>query len=239
MFRLSILLWCITSLVSVVHATDMVVVRSNITQSFPKGKLLDQNTPITLPAEAEITVIFVSGAVKTVTGPYHGILTEPLPNQEVEPLDINTLAKFLAQRTGTVRGTSPLLQQKPQDLWWVDVYRQERFYCVTPASNVTLWRPDEQSITASRLIIKRKTTDEQAEIDWPAYQTTLEWPLEELPVIYEETYTVTVKNPSGSSFRKLILYQLPENLPTESHKVVWMVSRRCIGQAYMLLANLR
>ena len=239
MFRLLILLWCITSLVSVVHATDMVVVHSNITQSFPKGKLLDKNTPITLPAEAEITVIFVSGAVKTVTGPYHGILTEPLQNQEVEPLDVNSLAQFLAQRTGTVRGTSPLLQQKQQDIWWVDVYKHGRFYCVAPAAKVTLWRPDEQSQTASRLIIKRKSTDEQAEIEWPAYQTTLEWPLEELPVIYEETYSVMVKTRSSSSFRKVVLYQLPENLPTESHKVVWMVSRRCIGQAHMLLASLR
>jgi len=115
----------------------------------------------------------------------------------------------------------------------------ERYYCIAPSSNVVLWRPEEQSKTASMLHIKHKSSGKKARVVWPAYQTTLKWP-QSLPVIYGETYAVKVKTRQKSpKFKKLILYQVPTELPTDSHKIVWMVGRGCIPQANLLLASLR
>ncbi len=252
MFRLSMLLLCITSLVSVVHAADMVVVHSNDTQLFPEGQLLDSHN-LNLPETAKITVVFATGGIKTVTGPYQGRLADPLAGTPVTDSKlVNELAdavkkidKFLNKQTNLISRGPQLekairrLPQQPQDIWWVNVSTRMRFYCIAPASNVTLWRPEDESYGVSRLLIKHKKTDHKTEVEWPAYQTTLQWP-EELPVIYGDTYMVTVKPRKGSTFfKKLKLFQLPEHLPTKSHKVVWMVSRRCIPQAHMLLASLR
>jgi hypothetical protein len=116
---------------------------------------------------------------------------------------------------------------------------RKRFFCIAPSSHVVLWRPKKQSHSASLLLIKHKSSGEEAKVVWPAYQTTLKWP-NDLPVVYGDTYTVEVKPRRGSpSFKKLVLYQLPDSLPTKSHKVVWMAGRGCIPQANMLLASLR
>jgi hypothetical protein len=253
MFRLSMLLLCITSLVSVVHAADMVVIHSNDIRSFPKGKLLDSHEPLNLPENAEISVVFATGGLKTITGPYQGRLADPLAGTPVTDSKLvyeladafKKIDKFLKKpKKSSSRGRQlekALLPrpQQPQNIWWVNVSTPVRSYCIAPASNVILWRPKNQSNTVSRLLIKHKKTKQKAEIEWPANQTTLQWP-EELPVIYGETYRVTVKTRRGSSsFRKWVLYQLPEHLPTKSHQVVWMVSRRCISQAHMLLTSLR
>jgi hypothetical protein len=257
MLRLPLIFLCITSLVSVAQAADMVVIHSNDTQLFPIGQLFDSHTPINLPAETDITitVIFSSGGVQTISGPYQGTLQDPLTDKnlddntlvtvlakfltetEIKNLDDNilvtVLAKFLTE-TEIVRG----LSQPPENLWLIDVSTHKRFYCVAPSKRVILWRPKSQSDSASTLLIKHKTTGQQVSVVWPAYQTTLRWP-RNLPVIYGDTYTVELKTRSRTSFKKLVLYQLPESLPTNSHKVVWMVGRGCIPQANILLTSLR
>jgi hypothetical protein len=247
MFRLSMLLLCITSLVSVVHAADMVVIHSNDIRLFPKGQLLDSHKPLNLPENTEITVVFATGNLKTVTGPYQGRLAEPLAGTPVTDSKlVNELAyavkkidKFLQERKrGQEMVKSIRPRPQPQDIWWVNVSTRMRFYCIAPASNVILWRPEDESHTVSRLLIKHEKTAHKVEVEWPAYQTTLQWP-EELPVVYGESYTVEVIPRKGdTSFKKLVLHQLPKHLPTKSHKVVWMVSRKCIPQAHMLLASL-
>jgi len=265
MLRISILILGLISIISVVvqAADDMVVIRSNATQDFPKGQLLDSTKPVNLPAGKEMTVIFTSGGVQTVSGPYQGQLKDPLPDKKAEPIDVIAdplpddkaesvdviavplpdnkaepvdviaLSNFLMAQEH-VRGT----KQAPKNLWLVDVSTPKRFYCIAPSNRVILWRPENQSKNASTLLIKHKRTGQKAKVSWPAYQMTLKWP-GSLPVYYGETYTVKLKTRNGSSFKKLVLYKLPDRLPTKSHKVVWMVGRGCIPQANMLLASLR
>jgi hypothetical protein len=233
-----------------VQAADIVVIHSNASELYPVGKILDSHTPINLPTDSKITVVFDSGKVQTVNGPFQGKLQNTaikkcLPNKkskldsEINKLDnnnlITTLAHFLNERE-TIRAFS-LVQ--PDSLWLVDVSTPtKRFYCVAPASPVILWRPEEQSQTASTLLIKHKSNGQEVRLEWPAHQTTLAWP-SRLPVIYGDTYIVEVKANRYSTFKKLVLYQLPESLPTNSHKVVWMVGRGCLLQANILLTNLR
>jgi hypothetical protein len=214
--------------VNIAHAADMVITHSNVTQ-YKEGQLLDSYTTVLdLPEQSEITVVFSNGGVKTINGPYSGTIAGTN-----NPDLLMTLSKLL---------TDPKIQDNkrgskyPKNLWLVDVNTAKRFFCVAPSSRVILWRPNAQS--ASTLTIKHKVSKKRAVVKWPAKQTTLRWP-SKLPIIYGDNYTLELKNRNGSFFKILVLYQLPNSLPTTSHKVVWMVGRGCISQANKLLSSLR
>lgn len=250
MFKLSISILLI-SMISMVQAQDMVVIYSTDLKTFPEGKLLGSHTPIDLLDSKEITVVFASGGVTKVIGPYKGVIRDPQPNHKPFLININHKTNTPPKFVEVIAGLSQFLKNdelipatrgpiKPQELWLVDATStRKRFYCIAPSSRVTLWRPKKETHSASLLLIKHKSSGKKAKLVWPAYQATLQWP-NDLPVIYGDTYTVEVKPRRGSpSFKKLVLYQLPDSLPTESHKVVWMAGRGCIPQANMLLASLR
>jgi len=223
MFRFIILIFC----VNIAYAADMVVIHSNVTQ-YTEGQLLDSHTTILdLPEQSEITVVFANGGVKTLNGPYQGTVADTN-----SPDLLVTLSKLLTENKLDTRG----LENYPANLWLVDVNTTKRFFCIAPASQVVLWRPDVQS--ASTLTIKHKASNSVSVVKWPAKQTTLRWP-SNLPIIYGDNYTLELKNRNGSFFKILVLYQLPDSLPTTSHKVVWMVGRGCISQANMLLSSLK
>ncbi|RKZ49270.1 MAG: hypothetical protein DRR16_26280 [Candidatus Parabeggiatoa sp. nov. 3] len=238
MIRLSVLLFCITSLVSslAVHADDKaVILLVKSTDAFIEGQLLDDSKDINLPFGAKVIVAFGNGDTQTLEGPYYGKLKAPVSDYvDLEAQDLVTkLVDF--RKEPPTRGTT----QSDTDWSRVNVNTSARYHCVAPSSvGVVLWRPD--SISASDVIIKHKATRKAVIVKWPAYQSTLKWPEDKLPLIYGDIYTVKIKNRTGSSsFKKLILYQLPDRLPTKSHKVVWMVGRGCIPQANILLASLR
>jgi len=239
MIRLSVLLFCITSLVSsfVVQADDKaVILLVKSTNAFFEGQLLDKNKPINLPSGAKVIVAFANGDTQTLDGPYYGKLKEPVSDY-VDPVAKNLIAKLVDFRTKKERKRG----KEGENSWSVvDVINTSgRYYCVAPSSGgVVLWRPDSES--ASDVIIKHGPTRKIVTLKWSAYQSTLKWPENELPLIYGDIYNVEVTNRMGSSsFKRLVLYQLPERLPTRSHKVVWMVGRGCIPQANILLASLR
>lgn len=242
--RISLVFCCIISFINLVHAADnSVVIHSSDSQLFSPGQLLNLKKPVYLPPKVKITVVFPTGGVETVTGPYNSPLTDPLADaNKIEPKLVEKLANFISEQArqpvdSNTRATKLLSSQQP--MWAVDVNTSERYYCIAPSSNVVLWRPKGESQTASLLYIKHKSSGKKAKIVWPARQTTLKWPAS-LPIIYGETYNVEIKTRQRSpKFKKLILYQVPTELPTDSHKIVWMVGRGCIPQANLLLASLR
>lgn len=220
-----------------VQANEKMVVIGSNDPSYQVGQLLDRQAAVKLPDQAHLTVVFATGGVQTVKGPYQNTLTDPFSHQHSDPTLVTTLAMFL-QDEGLVQRSAPKVFSK--NVWLVDVTDNKRNYCVTPSNRVTLWRPENLSENASSLLIKHKSSGEQAQETWPARQTTIGWPSHLLPIHFGDTYTVELKNhQSGPSFKKLVLYQVPDDLPTESHKVVWMIGRGCIPQANRLLASLR
>jgi len=222
----------LTTLISVAQAADMVVIHSDEIQLFPRGQLLDSQTAINLPADANITVVFSSGGVQSISGPYQGRLKDPLKNKGGDNTLVMALAKFLIKRE-TVRGIFQL-----EKIWLIDISTRKRNFCIAPSEGVILWRPESESYTASRLLITHKKTGQKARLMWPAHETRLPWP-RYLPIIYGEIYTVALTTYSRTTSKELVLHQVPDSLPTNSHKVVWMVGRKCIPQANMLLAGLR
>jgi hypothetical protein len=232
MSRIFILILSIIATVNVTQAANMVVINSNDTNLFSKGKLLDTEVSPNIPARVKITVVFENGSVKTVTGPYFKRLQVPLTSINSDPKLVITLANFLKKKSiFRSRG------ENPRNPWLVDVNTTKRFYCIAPAYNVILWRPSSDSQSASTLLIKHTRTGKIVKIRWPAYQKSLKWP-SNLPVRYGDTYKIEVQTRSNSSIKKLVLHKLPIGLPTKSHKVVWMVGRGCIQQANQLLSRL-
>jgi hypothetical protein len=233
MSRLFILILSIIATVNVTHAANMVVIHSTDTNLFSKGQLLNAQISQNIPAKVKITVVFETGGVKTVTGPYFKPLQDPLANTNSDPKLVITLANFLTN-TSNIRSRG---EDNPNNPWLVDVNTTKRFYCIAPSYNVILWRPKSDSQSASTLLIKHTRTGKVVKVRWPAYKDILEWP-SDLPVRYGDTYKIEVQTRSNSSIKKLVLHQLPIGLPSKSHKVVWMIGRGCVQQVNQLLSSL-
>jgi len=232
----------IAYLSSIAYADDIVIVRSTETETLSAGQILDSQTPLVLPENAELTLVSETGDVLSLKGPYQGLIKMPNSNSAfADPNLISTLSSLVRGDYEPLEKTALRAKSHeiPQSIWQVNLSNNKRHYCVKMAESVLLWRPKNESKSASRLVIKHKNSGQHVQTMWPAHQSTLVWP-KNLPIVYGDTYTVELKNlRGGSSFKKLVLYQLPPNLPTNSHKVVWMAGRGCIPQANRLLASLR
>lgn len=230
MFRFAVFLICAWA--SVAQAAEFLVIRAIPENVMTKGDILSTQAAVNLPAHAEITVVFDSGNTLTVKGPYQGKLADPTPRPATPQL-LASLSSLVRDDT-VVRGGT-----ETSDLWSVDVDSSKRYYCVAAEGKVNLSRSAEDSNTASTVLLKHKTSGQQIQLTFPANQTTLAWPAS-LPIIYGDTYTLEMKTLRGrSSFKKLILYQLPNDLATKSHQVVWMVAKGCTSQANTLFVSLR
>ncbi|MCV6639053.1 hypothetical protein [Candidatus Albibeggiatoa sp. nov. NOAA] len=245
MLRLSILVLFYT-FISSVYAADMVVIRATDNAGYAKGQLLNNDIHVQLPHEAEMTVVFSSGKVLTVGSGFKGSLVDPMKNKHTSNKVDNatqlvaSLSDFLYEQAHheppTTRKSG---QERPSSAWQVDMSNRKRHYCVAPSKQVVLWRPSNSSKTAGTLEIKHTASNKRVKTVWPAHKTTLSWP-KKLGVVYEDAYSVEVKNLTGQRFfKKLVLHKIPNDLPTKSHQVVWMVGRGCIPQANLLLASLK
>lgn len=238
MFKLfSLLSGLAIGLVSVsVQASNAVIIYSNA-DTLSAGQLLDEQIIIHLTKKEEVSVAFATGGIQTLKGPYQGEITDPNKGEEEDATLVSQLAQFIQnmKQNIVIRGT----QQYDIKLWMVDVNTLDRHYCVPASQQLKLFRPDEESKIASSVLIKHKATGKEVKVAWPARKVTLAWP-RSLSLVYGDTYTVTVKSMQGQEhFKMIVLYRLPDSLPTEPHKVLWMAGRGCIPQAEMLLASLR
>lgn len=222
--------------ISTAYAADMVVIRASDNTEYFKGQLLHNHAQVKLPDDAEVTVVFASGEVLTVQSGFKGALIDPSTSiPEYSTQMIAELSEFLLKEQPVIRSPA----EYPPSAWQVDMSNNKRHYCVIPSQPVILWRPSGASKTAGVLEIKHSPTNKRVKTVWPAHKTTLGWP-KDLSVVYEDAYSVEVKSLTGQRFfKKLVLHKIPDDLPTKSHQVVWMVGRGCIPQANLLLASLK
>ncbi len=78
--------------------------------------------------------------------------------------------------------------------------------------------------------------NEKAVVDWPAGAERIPWPAA-LPIKNDTQY---LAGPSWrTSHAKIVIFLVPEGLPSDPHRAVWMNDRGCVQQARALLASLR
>lgn len=237
MLRRSILLFFLYCWGSV-QAAQMLVIHSDVPDRYPQGQYYADDTVIHLPANKQATFLFATGGYRTIIGDYHQTITDPRHNYPADESLLSTLSEALlsGRLNDVVTRSTPAA---PDNVWLVNLETKRRHYCISTKSGVKLWRAKDKNQTAGSLTIKHKLSGKRTQTMWPAHQSIVTWP-NALPIHYGDTYTVELNNLRGNStFKKLVLYELPKRLPTNSHKVVWMIGRGCIPQANMLLATLR
>ena len=78
--------------------------------------------------------------------------------------------------------------------------------------------------------------NEKVVVDWPAGTERIPWP-QALPIKDDTPYLAA---PSWrTSNAKIVLFLVPDGLPSDPHRAVWMNNQGCVQQARALLASLR
>jgi hypothetical protein len=220
---------------SAAGAGELVVIDSTA-PDLMRGQVLDGSEPLELGPGTAVTVVTGDGRVKTLEGPFSGV---PFAGEESAPggsVLVRTLSRLVSGKTpdtrelGMTRGES--LVGRP-DAWSIDIIRSGA-HCVTDRTHAVLWRPS--GATAETLTIRRQPWGEKVSIDWPAGTNSLIWPLA-LPLENGGLYLVRLS--SRISGTKLVVYVVPENLPTDAHLAAWMADLGCNEQAMALVAEMR
>jgi len=196
-----------------VIADDILIVAST-SPLYQEGQRLAPKT--TLQLEEGESISFrarQNEEVYTQTGPY---VEEPSANTSTLLEKIITLVSLRSTENSNAQ------------LNEIDVV-QDNAFCFSNAAKITLWRSyTEQTQTLS---LKNKQTGQIVIQNWLAEQAVLTWPTE-MVVTDGGHYLVKL----GEQFSKLSLNQLPEHL-TETYHANWMLEKKCIRQAKLLLSN--
>ncbi len=214
----------------------LLILNSNLPAQFPEGGLIDSSATLKFLAGAEITFLSMRGTKIRLNGPYSGKLAANAPF--VDP----------GSHRGMLVAISRLIAGGPQhiamaatrgatgsadDPWALNV-AVSGDHCVDAEKPTMLWRTGQKAATS--VTIKRSRRAARAEAEWPAGKALLQWPTS-LPLEDNAVYLVRVR--PGLLASKFKIHVLPDDLPSDFHRVAWMSKQGCDRQARKLLASLR
>lgn len=213
-------------------AAEMVVVASTA-PGINVGVVVDSAAVFDLPAGLSVTLVSQEGKVVTLQGPYSG--TSGGDTGAGDPGLVTALAHLLAssgQESGELAGVRGPTGESPDGPWMIDVSRSGE-HCVPREGPVVLWRPEPRE--QAFLSLKLGPAGLSSTIRWAEGAATLGWP-KDLPLKNGATYVAHLN--STVVARQLLLHLVPEELPTDAHRAVWMAENDCRRQAAVLLARL-
>lgn len=127
----------------------------------------------------------------------------------------------------------------PPDVWTVTLCEETSRFCYIDPAKVTLWLPpNKRSLGNNWLRIKNSRSDKSpVSILWTSSveTDTLPWPVDEVPLQSEATYSITVRNLQGYRSYLVTLYEVPGELSEPSEQAMWMMETGCTQQADMLI----
>jgi len=217
----------------VLSAAQLVVVESTAADLKP-GTVLDSTKPVQVPAGAAVTVIADDGKVSTLKGPFSG--TVQAGGGKADPSLVGALSKLVtpagAEQTplGAMRGGKPPSHPGP---WDIDVLRAGT-YCVPAKATPTLWRGESEKAGSATLHLL--PGGEKIMVEFGAGTASVPWP-KALPLKDDTQYLA--KTSWRTAVSKLAIYLVPDGLPSDAHRVVWMSNQGCNQQARALLATLK
>ncbi len=213
-----------------VHAAELVVVASTA-PGFKVGAVVNGSNPIRLAQGSEVTFISSAGQPVKLVGPYEGVPDAPSGAGDPSLVDaLSDVIRSVPQNTASA-GVMRASMFATKDPWVIDV-SQAGNHCVALDKPPMLWR----AITIGPVIASLKSGDQEAEVAWTGGSHTAPWPAE-LPLRDGQRYELHFI--ASKKTQKLTLHRVPDDLPTDAHKVVWMHKKGCAQQAAVFLARLQ
>lgn len=217
-------------------AADLLVLKSSH-PALPAGQILNSARPLMLPAGTKLTVLNHTGEKFHITGPYSGTPdSRRVPQAKgVGAYMLDALSRLLAGRSpsnisiGASRGVANV---RFGPAWSVNVTRPGG-HCLPTGAPATLWRARARK--AETLHVRGSGAGQRAHVPWPAGQETVRWP-NGVDLRDGGTYLLRVDN--GPAISKVVIRMVPDDLPTDYHRVAWMAEAGCMRQALTLLRTL-
>jgi hypothetical protein len=214
-------------------AQQLVVIESTAAE-LPAGHVIEAGKAIKLPTGASVTLVADNGQVTTIAGPFSGV--PKAAGGKGDAGLVAALSQIVAPKSasslGVTRssGSKAAARNTASD---IDV-RRPGPYCVLSGHSPTLWRSDPSK--GGRVTVQQLPGNEKAVVEWPADAERVAWP-PAIPIKDDSQYLV------GPSWRtsqtKIAVFLVPDGLPSDPHRAVWMNNQGCVQQARALLANLR
>ena len=219
---------------SVVGAAQLVVVDSTAADLKP-GTVLDSAKPVQVPAGAIVTVVGDDGKVSTLKGPFSGTVAGS-GGGKADPSLVAALSKLVTPGgsgqtpLGAMRGGKPPGSPGP---WDIDVLKAGS-YCVPAKATPMLWRGEADKAGSATLHLL--PGGEKVTVEFAAGAASVAWP-KNLPLKDDAQYLA--KTSWRTAVAKIAIFLVPDGLPSDAHRVVWMSNQGCGQQARALLATLR
>jgi hypothetical protein len=219
---------------SAASAGDAVLL-SSTAPGYAPGMIVAANERLAVPEGASATLLFESGEMLRLRGPFDGPLRSP-DTQGGRAASIKSWVeslRFQGVDAAVVGGTRSLVQplrlrRFDQDLI-VDP-RRSATYCLDAATTVWIRRPDDG---VDRVILRRRGTSRK--IAWPTGATRVEWPAD---VLVENGDQYELVDAAGTAHATASFRVADDKTLSEAAWVARMALMGCADQASVALREL-
>jgi hypothetical protein len=132
-----------------------------------------------------------------------------------------------AATPGDAAAEGPL--QRP---WLINVARQGHV-CLRRALPAQLWRPNSRR---NATVAITGPSGKPVHVGWPAGEAIAGWPA---GVALAEAGQYRVQMQGSTKMQRIVLHFVPDDLPTDPHRIQWLVDQGCHDQARALLGTLK
>ncbi len=184
--------------------------------SFPVGRQIGSNEPVTLRDGDSITVLD-NGGTRVFRGAGTFVLSSQSgANRNRAFASLTTQRSATRARTGAVRGVTDTGEVSNPNLWYVDVARSGTSCQVDPA-NIRLWRADRQA--ESTYAVSREDQGEPSySVTFPAGEMLAGWDAANPPV---EGASYTIGTGNGAVQVKFVfLEEVPEGAEAMAQSLI-------------------
>ncbi|HET6607779.1 MAG TPA: DUF4384 domain-containing protein [Rhodopila sp.] len=210
-------------LIGVAAAEDAVLL-SSTAPGYSAGMVVLDTDRLNVPEGASLTLLFQSGDVLRIGGPFEGTIQPPQASGS-DTGATRLAALFRAQGTdasviGGTRSTGSRLHHTDADDVLVDP-RRSGTYCIGSATSVWIARPDADKAQVS---LRRKGSSRA--LAWPADVERIEWPAD-VPIDDQSQFEIE----TGGKVHSTVTFRtLPADQPSDSARVAKGIVLGCQDQ---------
>ncbi len=217
---------------SLARAEDAVLVSSTVAAYVP-GEVIGDAQKLSLPDGASAVLLFRSGEMLEVKGPFEAALAEAHP--QGKPGDVEALVQALrgagidASAVGATRSIGPLAHTAMEGQRVAIDPRRSGIYCIGPGDTLWLRRPAGGDATAQ---LRRRGSVRS--VSWPGDAAQIEWPAD---VLVEDGDRFEALDASGAPVATIILRR-PAATKSETAWIAQSLLLGCREQAEPALREL-